>query len=75
MKLSREQQKILAKMALATQPQELTCEEWLDRVGRYVEIVVAGKPVPPELSPVEEHLALCPECSEEFEALRRALSD
>lgn len=73
MKPTKEQIRALAQVALETRPDEITCDELLDRVARYAELVLAGHPVPPDLQPVEEHLRVCPECTEELEALRAAL--
>lgn len=63
----------LAGVLLATRPDELTCDEWLDRVGGYAEALAAGRPVPPGSELLEHHLAICPECREELDALVAAL--
>ena len=63
----------LAGVLLRTRPDELTCDEWLDRVGGYAEAVAAGRPVPPGSGLIEHHLDICPECREEFDALVGAL--
>lgn len=70
---TKEQIAALGRLAMNTRPAEITCDELLDRVARYAEIVFAGKPVPPELRPVADHLRVCVECTEELEALRKAL--
>lgn len=75
MKPTNEQIDVLLRLTMDTRPEEITCDEWLSLVGRYAELVFAGKPVPPELQPVADHLRLCPECAEEFEALRKALAE
>jgi hypothetical protein len=74
MKPTKEQIKGLAHMALNTRPEEITCDEWLHLVARYAELEIAGKPIPPELQPVVEHLRLCAACMEELEALKQALN-
>jgi len=71
--LSDEQIRELAGVLLVTRPDELTCDEWLDRIGAYAEATVAGRPVPPNSERLEYHLAICPECKEEFDALVAAL--
>jgi hypothetical protein len=71
--LSDEQVRDLAGVLLATRPDELTCDEWLDRIGAYAEATAAGRPVPPNSERLEHHLAICPECREEFDALVAAL--
>jgi hypothetical protein len=63
----------LAGVLLQTRPDELTCDEWLDRVGGYAEAVAAGGPVPAGTDLIEHHIGICPECREEFDALVAAL--
>lgn len=63
----------LAGLLVQTRPDELTCDEWLDRVGGYAEAAAAGRPAPAGSELVEHHLAVCPECREEFAALVAAL--
>lgn len=63
----------LAEVLLKSRPDELTCDEWLDRVGGYAETTAAGEPPPPGSELVAHHLDICPECREEFEALVAAL--
>lgn len=75
MKPTKKQIRALAHMTVNTRPAEITCDDWLDLVGRYAELVFAGKTVPAELHAVEEHLKVCPECTEEFEALQKTLLD
>ena len=75
MKLTKEHIKALARLTLATRPKELNCDEWLDRVARFAELKAADKPVPEELALVADHLEVCPDCAEEFQALKRALED
>lgn len=65
----------LAGLLLNTRPDELTCEEWLDRVGGYAEAAAAGRPAPDGSELVTHHLTVCPECREEFEALVAALRE
>ena len=74
MKLTPEQLRSLAKVTLATRPDEIDCEEWLQRVGCYVEHHHSGRAIPDHLRCVAEHVALCPECAEELKALEAALS-
>lgn len=75
MKPTKEQLDALLRMTTDTRPEEITCDEWLHLVGRYAELAAAGEPIPPELQPVAEHLRLCPECTEELEALKTALAE
>lgn len=73
MRLTNEQLKALAEATLSVRPDEIGCDEWLDRVGEYLELTLRGEAVPERLRPVAEHVGLCPECREEFEAMRRAI--
>ena len=69
MKPARAQLLELLRIVAATDPRELNCEEFLARVGAYLEGLEQGSAPPPELSQVSRHLEVCPECHEEFEAL------
>ncbi|QDV38426.1 hypothetical protein [Tautonia plasticadhaerens] len=75
MTLRDEHWRALARALLATCPDEIDCEEWLDRVGTYLELVEAGRSIPDRLRPVAAHLQLCPGCAEEFEAMREMLRE
>ena len=74
MKLDAQQIQDLARLTVATRPDEISCEEWLARVGRYVELKQAGASIPEELQCVVQHLDVCPDCAEELDALERALT-
>lgn len=63
----------LADCALRSRPQEITCDEWIERVGPYVEALARGGEIPAALDVVAHHTEICPQCAEEFEALRDAL--
>lgn len=56
-----------------TREHEYDCSECRQHVGEFAEKMLAGLPVDEALSPVEHHLALCPECREEFVALEQIL--
>ena len=75
MTLGDEEYRELARALLATCPDEIDCERWLDGVGMYLDLIEAGRPIPASLRPVEEHLRLCPDCAEEYAAMREALSE
>lgn len=75
MKLSKEQLEALAKATLATRPEEIDCDEWLARVGRFLEHEASGAPLPSDLLAVAQHLEVCPECDEELDALRSGLEE
>ena len=63
----------LADHALRSHPGEITCDEWVGQVGAYVEALARGGDIPAALEVVAHHIELCPQCSEEFEALQEAL--
>lgn len=75
MTLGDEEYRELARALLATRPEEIDCEQWLEGVGSYLDLIEAGRPIPESLRPVEEHLRLCPDCAEEYAAMREALSE
>ena len=65
----------LIDAALATRDDELTCEEFVERVAAYAEILVVGGEVPAALSLVAHHASICPHCAEELKVLLEALSE
>ncbi|WP_437945091.1 hypothetical protein WME98_29500 [Sorangium sp. So ce296] len=73
-RLSQEEIRDLAKAVLATKPDELTCDEWLEYAAQYAELVAEGAPVPEALREAAQHLDLCPECAEELRACLLALA-
>ena len=74
MKLTSDQIDSLLKMLAHTQSEEVTCDDCLKELAEFAEQKLAGKPVPEGLRAIEQHLALCGECHEEFEALLQALA-
>ena len=58
MRLGNEECRELARALLATCPEEIDCEQWLDSVGTYLDLIEAGRPIPESLRPVEAHLRL-----------------
>lgn len=69
--MSPEQGRIHALLRLIelTADEELDCSQFLDRVAAYVEAQVQRRDLPPEMAAVAQHLLVCPECCEEFEAI------
>jgi len=45
------------------------------QVSEFTEVHLVGKPVPEGLQAIEQHLAICDECREEYESLGRALRE
>jgi len=63
----------LLKDLLATRDVEIGCDDCLMQVASYCETELAGKEVPEALRLVREHLEICPECHEEYQALLSAM--
>ena len=63
---------ILTKVA-NTLPEEITCDECLQELDRFAEMKLLGQPAEEAMPLVAQHLAVCRDCREEFEALLRAL--
>jgi uncharacterized protein with PIN domain len=72
-RLTREQVGSIVKMLGLTRDREFNCSECLQHVSEFAECQLASKPVAEVLANVEQHLALCPECREEYEALMKIL--
>ena len=73
MSLSRDEIAQLLQLIGQTEDHELNCEECLALVAEFAESQLSGKSVPAGLQAVEQHLAVCGECREEYEALRKTL--
>ena len=69
---TRDQLRDLLRAVALTAPEEIDCQELISRVGAFLETLERGEQPPPELDLVSQHLSICPECVEEFEALKRA---
>jgi hypothetical protein len=52
---------------------ELNCDTCFEKIDTFAELTLAGKPAKEALPLVQEHLAHCHDCQEEFEALLAAL--
>jgi len=72
MRSKRDRLRELLRLVQVTEPHELDCDAFLARVATLLEVVAAEKELPAELRPVAQHLSVCPECKEEFDALLRA---
>jgi hypothetical protein len=64
-----QQMKELLRVVMATAPEEIDCDEFLAGVGAYLEAIGPDGKVPADLRAVLQHLEVCPECKEEFDAL------
>ena len=56
-----------------TREEEIGCDECFDEVDRFIEMKLSGLDVAQAMPLVQEHLEICGECREEFEALLAAL--
>lgn len=52
---------------------KLSCDDWIHRVGEYVEATRRGAALDERLRLVEQHAAECASCQKELEALRALL--
>lgn len=68
---TREQLRTLLRLLSDTEPDELDCDQLLQHVGVLLESLEDGEEPPAQLAAVSQHLAVCPECREEFDALMR----
>ena len=73
MSLSKQEIDTLLRLVGRTQATELNCEQCLTLVAEFAEQELSDKPVHEGLKAVEQHLSVCNECQEEFEALRKTL--
>jgi uncharacterized protein with PIN domain len=71
--LTRGQVGGIVRMLGLTTDREFNCAECLQHVSEFAECQLANQPVNEVISKVEQHLALCPECREEYEALLKIL--
>ena len=72
-RLTSEQVGSIVKMLDLTRDREFNCGECLQHVSEFAECQLANKPVSEVIASVEQHLGLCPECREEYEALMKIL--
>jgi len=68
---TRSQLQTLLRMIEATRQHEIDCDEFLHRAAPLLESIAAEQGLPDTLLPVAQHLTVCPECREEFDALLR----
>lgn len=66
---SRKQLERLLSLVSATRAEEIDCDEFLARVGAYLERLNTSALDQQDVMEVRQHLEVCPECREEFEAL------
>lgn len=59
----------LFKAVWATRDVEITCTDCFNLLDQFVDLQVAGTDPATNLSQVQQHLDVCPECFEEYQAL------
>ena len=65
--------KMLLREIAETRKVEIGCDECFEQVDRFVEMKLSGLNTAQAMPLVQEHLEICGECREEFEALLLAL--
>jgi hypothetical protein len=60
---------------LRTDPQDVGCEQAMEMLHIYAELVAAGDPAEQRHPGIEAHLQACGPCGEDFEGLLAALRD
>ena len=63
----------MLKMLANTSEDEISCDQVLEVLAEYAEMVQRGEDVAHLLPLVHQHLELCADCHEEYETLLRAL--
>lgn len=75
MPLSKEEIDNLLRLVSLTEETEINCEQCLALVAEFAQQQLAGKSIHEGLLTVQQHLDVCSECREEYEALQRTLTD
>ncbi len=65
----------LLQMLDQTLVEEYSCEEVYELLDQYAEMVARGEDVARLMPLVAQHLEMCPDCREEYEALLRMMHD
>ena len=73
MAFSKQEIENLLRLVSHTKDAELNCEQCLALVAEFAEQHLAGQSISSGLQAVQEHLSICDECREEYEALLATL--
>jgi hypothetical protein len=65
--------KMLLREIAETREVEIGCDECFEQLDRFVELELSGLNTAQAMPLVQDHLEICGECREEFEALLLAL--
>lgn len=60
-------------MLAATRASELSCDDVYALLDQFAESVTRGDPLTEIMAAIEQHLNVCPDCREEYEALMAML--
>ena len=71
--LTPSQAEMMLTMVQKTQEDELSCDDVHKLLDQYTEMALRGEDAAALLPLVHQHLDLCPDCLEEYEALTRIL--
>ncbi len=63
----------MVRMAAATRPDEIGCDECFEQLDRFAELHLAGKDAAEAMPLVQDHLDRCCDCREEFQLLLAVL--
>lgn len=72
--LTREQVLRIVRRISITRDRELDCSGCAQHISEFAESRQAGRPTDGVLADVEQHLAICPHCREEYQALEKILT-
>ncbi len=65
--------KMLIREIAEVREEEIGCDECFEQVDRFIEMELSGLDAAQTMPLVQEHLEICGECREEYEALLMAL--
>ena len=71
--LSAAQVSEFLRQIAVTRDHEVVCSVCIQNIGEFAEQKLAGTDLSTLLASIEHHLSLCPECTEEYEALKKIL--
>jgi hypothetical protein len=71
--LDTEQVKQMARGIMSTRPDEIGCDDCFRQLDAFVDMTLAGRDAAAAMPLVEDHLARCGDCREEFEVLLAAV--
>ena len=75
MQLDPETIRKLARLTLETKPEGISCDDWIHRVGEYIEARRRGDALEERLLVVERHGYECESCGEELATLESILEE